>query len=333
MAPATTGDARVAFLQGLIDDAGLFPPASLPMDRAAAQHRDSRSGPHRWMLGRFLCPAPRLPELLATLPAVADGPPWEVGVLLDPADEASWPEGVEPQLEVARRFEGGAAGMAAARLVEVRLPPGLAADAGATAGAIRDLTDAIEAAGLHGPVLPFVEVPGGPGGERTTRVAVEAIAALRAGWIGGAVFAPGAKIRCGGQTADLVPSPHRVAAFVTACRDHAVPFKATAGLHHPFRHVDARTGFVQHGFLNVVGAAVLAHAHGLDGSTLATVVADDRPEDFHLGPDEFRWQDLRAGADQIAAARRELFFAYGSCSFVEPVEDLTALGVLPVMPA
>ena len=37
----------------------------------------------------------------------------------------------------------------------------------------------------------------------------------------------GAKIRCGGAS---VPSVAEVAAFVAACRDAGVPFKATAGL-------------------------------------------------------------------------------------------------------
>lgn len=54
-------------LAGLVDDAGLFPPAWLPMDEALARHRAST---HPMLSGRFLCPADRLTELEAVL----DGP-------------------------------------------------------------------------------------------------------------------------------------------------------------------------------------------------------------------------------------------------------------------
>ena len=45
----------------------------------------------------------------------------------------------------------------------------------------------------------------------------------------------GAKIRCGGA---VTPSIEQLAAFVRECRQHGVPFKATAGLHHAVRRED-----------------------------------------------------------------------------------------------
>jgi len=54
-------------LQGLVDDAGLFPPSWLPMDAALARHRSSS---HPMLSERFLCPADRVEELLEVL----DGP-------------------------------------------------------------------------------------------------------------------------------------------------------------------------------------------------------------------------------------------------------------------
>jgi hypothetical protein len=54
-------------LAGLVDDAGLFPPAWLPMSEALARHRASD---HPMLSGRFLCPADRVDELLSVL----DGP-------------------------------------------------------------------------------------------------------------------------------------------------------------------------------------------------------------------------------------------------------------------
>ena len=127
----------------------------------------------------------------------------------------------------------------------------------------------------------------------------------------------GAKIRCGGTT---LPSVEEVAAFVTACRDAGVPFKATAGLHHPIRSGE------RHGFLNLLAAAVFAH-QGEDD--LVPLLAEEDPAAFAVDAGGLAVHGRRADASAIEAARAELFVAYGSCSFSEPVEDLTALGVLP----
>jgi hypothetical protein len=140
----------------------------------------------------------------------------------------------------------------------------------------------------------------------------------------------GAKIRCGGVTADAFPSVEGVAAFVADCRDAGVRFKATAGLHHPVRHVDPETGFHMHGFLNLLAAAVFAHAGGLGEGELAALLAEEDPSAFAVDADGLAVHGRQADAATIAAARRELFAAYGSCSFTEPVDDLTELGVLPL---
>jgi hypothetical protein len=141
----------------------------------------------------------------------------------------------------------------------------------------------------------------------------------------------GAKIRTGGVTEDAFPPPEAVAGFLIACRDLGLPLKATAGLHHPVRHRDAITGFVHHGFLNLLAAAAFA----VDGASLdevTAVLAEDSAGAFALAPSGLTWRDRRAGVDALTAARSSLLRAYGSCSVREPVDDLTALGVLPVEP-
>src|SRR2546428_636422 len=53
-----------AFLDQLIDYAGLFPPAKLPLEEALRNYLHlKKNSPHRRMLGRFVCPAARLQEL------------------------------------------------------------------------------------------------------------------------------------------------------------------------------------------------------------------------------------------------------------------------------
>jgi hypothetical protein len=128
-----------------------------------------------------------------------------------------------------------------------------------------------------------------------------------------------AKIRCGGET---FPSVEEVAAFVLACRDAGKAFKATAGLHHPLRTP------TQHGFLNLLAAAVFAFAYALDERDVAKLLAEEDPGAFTLDDEQLSAHGWSAGAGAIMAARQELFIAYGSCSFSEPVEDLQALGIL-----
>ena len=52
-----------SLLDGIIDYAGLFPPAKLPMDEAFARFAEHRSSDDGWMLARFVCPVARLDEL------------------------------------------------------------------------------------------------------------------------------------------------------------------------------------------------------------------------------------------------------------------------------
>ena len=97
-------------------------------------------------------------------------------------------------------------------------------------------------------------------------------------------------------------------------------FKATAGLHHP-----VRDGIV-HGFLNLLGAAVLAHADGAEPRSLAAVLLEQDASAFGVSDEAFTVQGRAFGAEAVTAAREALFTGFGSCSFSEPVEDLRGLG-------
>lgn len=121
-----------------------------------------------------------------------------------------------------------------------------------------------------------------------------------------------AKVRCGGAS---VPTTQALAGFVRRCRDLALPFKATAGLHHPVR----RGG--HHGFLNLLAAAVFGNEE--------EALADEDAAAFSLTPVAFAWRNRTAGPDEVAKIRRDLFVAFGSCSAQEPIDDLRALGALP----
>ncbi|HEX8171971.1 MAG TPA: hypothetical protein VF824_15650 [Thermoanaerobaculia bacterium] len=58
-----TARALRAMLEGLIDYAGLFPPAALSMQDAVRNYARYRDGEHAWALGRFVVPADREAEV------------------------------------------------------------------------------------------------------------------------------------------------------------------------------------------------------------------------------------------------------------------------------
>ena len=162
-------------------------------------------------------------------------------------------------------------------------------------------------ADVDDPRVESIELP--PNGARVPRrpetyaeVAPDAIAQLVASGLR-------AKLRCGPQ----VPAVDQLAGAIRLCRRHAVPFKATAGLHHAVRQEG------QHGFLNLLAAAIFADEEA--------ALAEDDPEAFRLDADVFRWRGRRASVAEVEKGR-ELFVAFGSCSFSEPVDDLRTLGFL-----
>lgn len=136
-----------------------------------------------------------------------------------------------------------------------------------------------------------------------------------------------AKIRTGGITADAFPAAEAVAGFIRACAERGVPFKATAGLHHPLRCVkpltyepDAPRG-TMHGFVNVFLAAALpAHAE--------EILLDDDPSLFVFDDDAVSWRGHSITTETMADIRRNFAISFGSCSFEEPIADLQELGWL-----
>lgn len=140
-----------------------------------------------------------------------------------------------------------------------------------------------------------------------------------------------AKIRTGGVKPEAIPSPKDVAAFIEACAERRLPFKATAGLHHPIRAEYALTyeadapRAVMHGFLNVLMAAAFAWQ---GEKNIEAIIAETDASAFSFG-DEAKWRGLSLSADAVKDMRHNFMHSIGSCSFDEPVHELQALGLLP----
>jgi hypothetical protein len=222
-------DTLRVLLAGLIDYAGLFPPAALEMPAALANYAAYRKGEHAWMLGRFVVPAARAGEV-----------------------DRTWP--ISKLQTTPRRME-------------------IAGDA------------------------TYYEIP------------VEEDPAH---------FAPDgvrAKIRLGGET---VPTAEAVAGFLRAAARAKVPFKATAGLHHPIRSAD------QHGFVNLFLAAAVAWY----GEDPLPTLEERSAAAFHFGDDSVGWHAHSVAATELREVREQFAISFGSCSFEEPIQDLKELGWL-----
>ena len=138
----------------------------------------------------------------------------------------------------------------------------------------------------------------------------------------------GAKLRCGGVTADAVPAPEQVARFIVAARDADVPVKFTAGLHHPVRHFSDDIQTEMHGFLNLYVGGMLAHTTGSGWQELAGIIADQSPDAFALTGVGVEWRGRLVRSEDAARLRENALLGQGSCSFAEPVADLHDMGWL-----
>jgi hypothetical protein len=315
-----------ALLSGVIDYAGLFPPAQLPLEEAIRNYARYRSGPDAWLLGRFICPAARLAELAPFVEELfPTGPPLTVSVLgRGGRTVAEFASGVLSDFTNMAAFRQRHNERASVDAFETRLPDGYHNDEpfshveSALGGAVVVMDELTT--GRWTEVFPFFEASSA----LLEQFDLEAVArALNHGFP-----QAGFKLRCGGVHGRDFPTAEHVARALAAGRRWALPMKFTAGLHHPVRHFDAGVQTTMHGFLNVFVAGVLADARALDEGQVREVIADEDAGHFAFDDTGLRWKDWHATPAEIASARAVLVVAFGSCSFDEPCDDLRALGLL-----
>ena len=284
-----------ALVEHAIDYAGLFPPAALDMTRAAANYSRYLAGEHNWMLGRFVVTTERLHELENVLVANPPTGKWRIAALTG--------TGVSGAIPAILAFN------AHTRDAAVDSLEGKAT----TIAEIRDAASAIP----EGFTIWF-EIPTDP----DPTPLIEALAEARFG----------AKIRTGGITEDAFPPPEHVARFIARCDDAHVPFKATAGLHHAVRGLHRLTyepdspSSTMYGFLNIL----LAAAFRWSGTSMAetTAILTEQDGAFRFARKGVVWGQHWISTVQIRSARHRLIASFGSCSFDEPVADLSQRGLL-----
>ena len=119
----------------------------------------------------------------------------------------------------------------------------------------------------------------------------------------------------------------QIAGVLVAAAKAAVPIKFTAGLHHPIRQHRDEVKTKMHGFLNVLGAAVLTAEHGWDWAQVSAMLEDEDPGSFTFSDDFFAWREWKIDVSRLKERRRYVT-TFGSCSFDEPREDLRVLKLL-----
>lgn len=271
-------------LRGLIDYAGLFPPASLDMSRAAANYRTYRRQRYSWVLGRFVVPLSELSTFALQSCDVADT---SISIVSTP-EQLNRLNDQLPELSV---FE-------------------------------LKITGSSEIALLRR-VLPIQTIYVEASNRRWSTELFEALSEAKAG----------AKIRTGGIGPNDAPTPQEIVDFMAGCKRAKIPWKATSGLHHPFRGVH-RLGdepdigsALMHGFINVVLAATLIYSVG-DQAMGVELLTEESADNFAFDSDGVTWRDYRFTIEQIKSTRDQFAISFGSCSFVEPISDLQDLGLL-----
>ena len=281
-------------LSSVVDFAGLFPPARLDLQQTMSNYVRYRSSRYGWMLGRFVLPLARLQEFEDLLPALEE----EESILISAIVTKDW----ELDLERIEASELRGQGDIAALEFPSLLKP-------------EDIESML-------PHLPkdkdaFFEIP-------TNERAAEYVAVLRG-------TGAGAKVRLGGLTRETFPSSDRVSRTVLACTSARLPFKATAGLHHPLpaRRSQPDGSLVpMQGFLNLAIAAALAYYYELSAEEAESLLQESSLERFQFSDGGLSWGDRHLSLAQVAEARQRCFRSFSSCSFEEPVDDLEVLKLL-----
>lgn len=287
-------------LDQIIDYAGLFPPAGLSMPEAVINYATYKNSNYKWMLGRFIVPVDRLDEFLESAGdfIFRASDPWKLSVLAG--------EDIYSAIRKIEEFNHANAPRAVCDSMEVK------ADEASQIEKIAEATP-------NG-IQTYFEVPIGA---ELPELAVNL-----------ALKNQRAKIRTGGVTPNAFPPVKMITRFIRTCIAANVPFKATAGLHHPVRcykpltyDADAPEGMMN-GFLNLFLAVGFARA-GFKPALIEEILEDEFEENFEFDAGGVLWrQEHYLSTSLLKLLREKSISSFGSCSFEEPIADLQEIGLL-----
>ena len=290
-----------------IDYAGMFPPCSLALEPALQNHAQYVRSSEAWMLNTFVLLIEQFDAAKQLLFLFDPAHPLRVAALgPKTANADAFLDGLE-DTDVAIRSLSSNVDLVSISHLEMLLPHDV------------DIGLLNEARSIVGNLPVFWETPPDRA-EQTIGLLAEHNSDEDA-----ATF--GYKLRTGGVTPDAFPTSAQIASALVRPATHQLPIKFTAGLHHPIRQLRDEVKTKMHGFLNVLGAAVLAAEHRWDAKQAATMLEDENAASFSFGEDFFAWREWKIDVERLRY-RRRFVASFGSCSFDEPRDDLRALGLL-----
>jgi hypothetical protein len=294
-----------ALLEHSIDYAGMFPPSSLELEPALTNQARYVCLPDSWMLNAFVLPVGKFNVAKQFLPQFDPMHPLCISAL-GPRTEnaAAFREALGETHAAIRSMAAHNVDLVSITQLEMFLPGDV------------DSSGLNEARSIVGDLPAFWEAPA----ERAQRTI--ALLAEHNSNADDPTF--GYKMRTGGVTADAFPTSAQIAAALVTPETHQVPIKFTAGLHHPLRQYREEVQTKMHGFLNVLGAAVLAAEHKWDAAQTTEMLEDEAAGSFKFDGEFLAWRDWKIDIRRLKD-RRRCVTSFGSCSFDEPREDLRAL--------
>src|SRR5260370_3294923 len=231
-----------ALLSHSIDYAGMFPPCSLAIEPALQNQTEYVRSPDAWMLGAFVLSIEQFDAAKQLISLFDLQQPLRVAAIGSRTENA---EGFLGALEEAdtgiRALARYDVDLLSISQLEMCLPHDV------------DLASLKEGRSIVDDLPVCWEAPP----ERAAQTA--ALLAEHNSDEDAATF--GYKLRTGGVTADAFPTSAQIASALVTPATHQLPIKFTAGLHHPLRQYRDEVRTKMHGFLNVLGAAVLAAEH------------------------------------------------------------------------
>jgi hypothetical protein len=297
-----------ALLAHSIDYAGMFPPCSLALEPALINQAEYVRSPQAWMLGAFVLSTEQFDATKQLLSQFDAQHPLRVAALgPKTAGADAFLEALEDAETAIRSLSRHNVDLVAINHLEMFLPHDV------------DVASLNEARSILGDLPVFWEAPPDRA-EQTIALLAEFNSDADS-----ATF--GYKLRTGGVTADAFPTSMQIAKALVTPATHQLPIKFTAGLHHPLRQYREEVQTKMHGFLNVLGAAVLAAEHRWDTNQTAIVLEDEDARSFSFADDFFAWREWRIDTKRLQY-RRRFVVSFGSCSFDEPRDDLRALNLL-----
>src|ERR1044071_7105028 len=286
-----------ALLEHSIDYAGMFPPCSLELEPALTNQARYLRLPERWMLNAFVLPIGQFDSARQFLPLFELMHPLRISALGPKTENAAgFCEALAETDAAIRALSAHNVDLVSISQLEMFLPGDV--DQGLLE----------EARSILGSLPAFWEAPA----ERAERTI--ALLADHNSNMDQPTF--GYKLRTGGVTADAFPASAQIASALVVPATHQVPIKFTAGLHHPLRQYREEVQTKMHGFLNVLGAAVLAAEHKWDVAQTTAMLEDESVSSFKFDDEFFAWRDWKIDLQRLND-RRRFVTTFGSCSFDE----------------